>query len=210
MVDLTEIKGVGPARSDSLNEAGYEDFSSLADTDPAELAADADIPEDTALDFIVQSQNILAEREASITESRSVTEQVEAATEEPEPEPEPEVEEEPEPEPEPEPELIEFSLSFEDGLEYDTFYYALMQQRMSILRTNRTGIEPFNHCLDELRGAAAGESISLSLERDGLNNLHNAVRSTITSYKGDNLIDHMDALKRVLVQINDVRDEHLF
>jgi len=236
MVDLTELDGVGPARSDSLAEAGYEDFETLADADPEELAEDAGVTEDKALDFIVQSQNIVAEQEAEVEESQPVTEEVAEAVEEsededeaenePEPEetitveeaedePEDEAEAEPEVEEEPEPEdegpaVIEFELTFDEALEYDTFFDAVMSQRATMLRTNRDGADAFDHALDQMRGKQVGDTVELEMTEAQLNGLHNSVREMTVSYKGDNLIDHMDALKQVLNRINEVRSEHLF
>jgi len=41
--DLTEIKGVGPAYADRLNDAGIATFAALADADADELAAETDL-----------------------------------------------------------------------------------------------------------------------------------------------------------------------
>lgn len=41
--DLTEIKGVGPAYADRLNDAGITTFAALADADADELAAETDL-----------------------------------------------------------------------------------------------------------------------------------------------------------------------
>jgi len=57
--ELTEISGVGPARSESLAESGYPTIESIASAEPEALATAADITEDKALDFIVQAQNLL-------------------------------------------------------------------------------------------------------------------------------------------------------
>ena len=231
MVDLTELNGVGPARSESLEEAGYDDFETLADADAEQLAEDAEITEDKALDFIVQSQNIVAEEEAEVEESKPVTEEVAEAVEESEDEEDVEVEEEtitvdrdegesddaedePEPEAEPEddgPDVIEFELTFDEELEFDTFFDAVMGQRATMLRSNRDGVDAFDHALDQMRASSGvGATIELEMEEGQLNDLHNCVRQKMIAYKGDNLIDHMDALKAVLNDINDVRDEHLF
>jgi len=85
-----------------------------------------------------------------------------------------------------------------------------MDQRATHIRTNRDGVDELTDVLDGLRDARVGESVALELGEDGLNNLHNAVRKKSVEYKGDNLIDHMDAMKALLDQINAVRDEYLF
>jgi len=84
--NFQEIDGVGPSREEDLTDAGYESYSDLGEADAATL--EEDIPRlsgDTALEIIVQAQNL-------------------AGLDEAEPEANPEVEE-PQPEPEPEPEL---------------------------------------------------------------------------------------------------------
>jgi predicted RecB family nuclease len=222
MVDLTELNGVGPARSGYLEEAGYEDFETIADADNEQLAEDVDIPEDTALELIVQSQNIVAEQEAEVTSSGSqpttiseeldeeLEEEVEDLEEEVE-DLEEEVEEEVEEEAEPEDDgPITFEIEFEQSLSYDTFFDSVMQQRMTMYQTNRTGVEAFNYALGQMRNNTVDEPVTLELTEDQLNDLHNSVRQKIIDYKGNNLIDHMDALKQIMTQIEEVRSEHLF
>lgn len=241
MVDLTELDGVGPARSESLEEAGYSDFETLADADPEALAEDAGVTEDKALDFIVQSQNLVAEQEAEVEESKPVTEEVADAVEESEDEEvgaEEAVEELPDSDeleeeieeaaddsdttdetdesvdesPENEgPQEIQFELTFDEALEYDTFFDSVMGQRATMLRSNRDGVEAFDHVLDQMRASSGvGATVELELTESQLNDLHNSVRGTMIDYKGDNLIDHMDALQEVLNDVNEVRDKHLF
>jgi len=228
MVELTELDGVAEGRADNLKDAGYEEVEDLTDADPETLAEEVNyLPEDTALDLVVQSQNLIAEDEAEVeeTEPKSITEDVEEAVEEVEEETveedEPEVEEveeetveEDEPEVEEvddEPEEISFELTFDEPLEYDTFFDAVMSQRATMLRTNRDGVNAFEHALDQMRASTGvGATVELEMEAGQLNDLHNCVRQMMVSYKGDNLIAHMDALKKVLNDINEVREEHLF
>lgn len=220
MVDFTELDGVGPARSDYLEEAGYDTFEAVAEADNEVLAEDVDIPEDTALELVVQSQNIVAEQEAEVEEREpdTITDEIEEAQpdeQDSEEEPAPVSEEDSDSdaetvEEEDEDAEIVFSIAFTDSLEYDTFFDSVMAQRMTMYRTNRTGVEAFDHALDQMRDGSAEEPVEMSLEEDQLNDLHNSVRQKIIAYKGDNLIDHMDALKSVMTQIEEVRSEHLF
>lgn len=232
--DLTELNGVGPARSDYLAEAGYETFEEIGDADNEQLAEDVDIPEDTALELIVQSQNMAAEQDAEVeTEApKSVTEEVEEAIDEGEGEPDesgdeaieeaeaeivqddpPEAIDEGEDDPdesEDGPDEYNFTITFGSGLAYDTFFDAAMSQRSKMLQSNRSGADAFDHALEQMRNGGMDEPVELEMNEEQLNNLHNSVRQTTISYKGNNLIDHMDALNNVLDQINEVRDEHLF
>jgi vacuolar-type H+-ATPase subunit I/STV1 len=217
MTGLQDLNGVGDSRAENLTEAGYESVDDLADAEPEEIAESVNyLPEDTALELVVQSQNMVEERDAEVTEEEptTITEEIEEAQSEDEEDEELEEEleelEEEIDEEESEPEEIEFELSFDESLEFDTLFDSLMNQRATMLQTNRDGIEPFDHALDQMRDGGMDEPIALTMEPDQINELHSCVRQRITSYKGNNLIDHMDALKSVMTQINEVRDEHLF
>lgn len=230
MDDLTDLDGVATGRADNLAEAGYETIADLAEADAETVAENVNyLPEDTALDLIVQSQNIVAEDEADIEESQPVTEEVADAIDgsgsgeevnvsesgEADPEATPETIDEEESEDEEEEledvvESYEFEVEFNAALEYDTFFDAVMAQRSKMLRTNRSGVEAFDHALDQMREGGTDEPVSLSMTENQLNDLHNSVRQKSVEYKGDNLIDHMDALNSVLNQINEARDDHLF
>jgi len=59
MAELEDLDGVGPTRAERLSEAGYGDMEALAAADHEELAEEADVPEDTALEFVVQAQNVV-------------------------------------------------------------------------------------------------------------------------------------------------------
>jgi DNA repair protein RadA len=50
--DLTELPGVGPATSDKLKDAGYEDFMSIAVASPSELTDQADVGDSVATNVI--------------------------------------------------------------------------------------------------------------------------------------------------------------
>jgi hypothetical protein len=224
MVDLTELDGVGPARSGYLEEAGYDDFQNIADADPEKLAEEVEMPEDTALELVVQSQNIVAEDESDgVTESepdsitQEVEESLEAQVEEEADEVEEELEEpdveesEVEPSEDPVdagPEEYEFTISFESGLQYDTFFDSVMAQRSKMLRSNRDGVDAFDHALEQMRQGS--DEVTLQMTEAQLNDLHNCVRQKTVDYKGDNLIEHMDELKQVLNQVNEARNEYLF
>jgi hypothetical protein len=215
--DFSELDNVGPARSEYLEEAGYESFEDLADTEPDDVAEDIDVPNDTALGLIVQAQNIVEEREAEVEESEpDVTEEdleemveemeemeEEVVDEEVYDEEVEDVEEEPKGE-----ETFEVELSL-DKYSHEALFHAAMQQKVTLERTNRKGEAPFDHILDTLRNNDDGE-VLLLFEEDELNNVHNAVRKKRIDYKGDNLIQHMEAMEDVLASINDVRERHLF
>jgi len=114
---------------------------------------------------------------------------------------------------EPEPELsgdIVFELTLETPMQYDTLYDCVMDQRATLIRTNRDGVDAFSEVLDIVRQASYGETVELSMDEGTLNDFHNAVRKKGVEYKGDNLIEHMDAINKVLNQVNTAREENLF
>ncbi|PSG98181.1 hypothetical protein BRD56_01655 [Thermoplasmatales archaeon SW_10_69_26] len=59
-MDLTALKGLGPARQDKLTEAGIAEIPALAAADADELADHVDIPEATLEDFVDQARGIIA------------------------------------------------------------------------------------------------------------------------------------------------------
>jgi len=122
-------------------------------------------------------------------------------------EPEPASSDEPEPEPSGD---IVFELTLETPMQYDTLYDCVMDQRATLIRTNRDGVDAFSEVLDIVRQASYGETVELSMDEGTLNDFHNAVRKKGVEYKGDNLIEHMDAINKVLNQVNTAREENLF
>ena len=53
--DLSEVKGIGPVYSRRLSEAGVTTFARLASTEPATVAATAEVSEEQARDWIDQA-----------------------------------------------------------------------------------------------------------------------------------------------------------
>lgn len=214
--DFTEIDGVGPAREEKLNDAGYETYDELAEADYEELADEIQrFPEDSALEVVVQAQNLADLQEAEVEADDDGDDESEELTDE-------EVEEElneledvveeveEEDENEDGEELYEVSIDLEVGDEYDTLYHTIIEQRCTLERTNRKGVETYGTLLSELRTTADGEEVVFTLTADELNNLHNAVLEQRMDYQGDNLIDYMDALRRVENKINNSREKYLF
>lgn len=59
-MDLTALRGLGPARQDKLGEAGIQRISELASVDAEELAERVDIPRATLEDFVDQARGVVA------------------------------------------------------------------------------------------------------------------------------------------------------
>lgn len=220
-MELTDIDGVGPARSDSLVDAGYDSVELLAMSDADEVAEDVDIPEDTALEFVVQAQNMVAdendseEAEEAADESEEEddpmpadlaepaesddTDDVENADTSDEDESENEVEEDP---------VYELTVDLETDAHYDSYMTALYNAYERRVGSNQNALDAINHALDEAR-YNNGE-VTHELSEYELNTLHASVSQQVNEYKGNNMIAEMDAMRAILAQINEVRNEKLF
>lgn len=235
MVKLTDLDGVASGRAENLEDAGYESVEDVANGDHEIMGEVVNyLPEDTALSIVVQAQDMLAEEEdessesdettfdgdASITEaiseaaeetSDSLDGEEEALDEELDESDEEVAEAEPSEETETETsDEIVFELTLETPMQYDTLYDCVMDQRATLIRTNRDGVDKFSEVLDIIREASYGETVELSMDEGTLNDLHNSVRKKSVSYKGDNLIEHMNAVNKILEQVNIAREENLF
>ena len=227
MAELEDLDGVGPTRAERLDEAGYGDMEALAEADHEELAEEADVPEDTALEFVVQAQNVVEDDEPEDEgldegtefdlEPKDVSEEVEEAdSEEEEDESEDsddggaDVDEDVEDESteEDEPTSYEVVVEFENDLQYHVFHHALMDKWTTVYTSRQPASDALRETLSELTGNS--EEVTLELSSDELNELHSAVLQRRTDYQGENLIDHMDALREVEAQVDEQRAEYLF
>jgi len=218
MVDFTELDGVGPARSDSLEEH-YDSMETLATEDPADVADAAGVPEDTALEFVVQAQNLTPDEEEE-------DEEVEESEEDDSPDPgelaemSEEVEEDEEDadadvdadsdvddESDEEP-TYSLTVDLVTDTHYDAYMTALFNAHERRAGSHQPTLDAINHVLDDAR-YNEGE-VEHELTEFELNSLHSAVSRQATDYKGDNMIDHMDAMNELLDQVNDVRAKELF
>lgn len=230
MVELQDLTGVGPAREEALDEAGYSSVEDVADADHEELAEEADIPKDTALEFVVQAQNLVRPSDEDEDEDeelgddefdlqpKDVSDEVEEYEHEIEEMDFPlEGDESTEEIVEAAEESVEeddtdgsysVSIEFETRLQYDTFYHALMDRWTTIYRSQQPVADALDHILESVYHADTEVTVECT-ERE-LNELHSAVLQRRTAYQGENLIDHMDALREIETQINDHREEYLF
>jgi len=208
---LTDLDGVGPARRNALEEAGYTDFETIADAGHEQLAEDIDVPEDTALEFVVQSQN-LVESDDSEEEQDDAEEDLE------EDEPLPgdlvdsseNVDEDTSEESltEDADEVYELVINLETDVHYDAYIMALLSAYERRHNSHQPTLDAINEVLDDAR-YNTGE-VSHELTSFELNSMHAAVSQQATEYKGQNMIDHMDAMRDVLEQVNEVREAELF
>lgn len=219
MTELSNIDGVGPAMEERLEENGYEDVEALAEAEEDELSEVKQVTSDKALDFIVQAQNLIEDAdgedeelegdEFDLTPSELSDEQEEKEEQSDDVEEEI-VEEEEESEVEPQQQEISvypIQLTFDSMLEYDVFHAALMRRHERVYTGNQTAADTLQKCLDGLDNF---EKAEYELDEQELNELHSAVLQQRTNYQGDNLIDHMDALKKIETQVNEQRNEYLF
>lgn len=206
MTDITDVKGIGPAKAETLAEEGYETIDDLANAEQDELADVNGVGGDRALEYMVSAADLAEDDESDSGEEEFDLTPAEIADEVDEEEEEEEEEEEPEPEPETDPEY-EITVTFDSMLEYDVFHAALMRYHENIYTSHQPTADIVQEFLNELNDF---ESVEYSLSENELNTLHTAVKQTRSNYQGSNLIDHMDALVSIENQIDDARSEHLF
>lgn len=64
--EMTDIDGIGDARSETMKANGYDDVSAVADADPSELASKIPrVTEDRATNFVLEAENLLADSDSS-------------------------------------------------------------------------------------------------------------------------------------------------
>lgn len=225
MIKVTDIKGVGPSKAETLEENGYESVEDIAQADPDNLSDISGISEDRALEFMVSAGDLLDAEDEVEEETEGdefdltpeeVSEELEEgdAGDEAEAESTPEVEvvdegedDEEESEPDEADSTFEVSVDFESDLQYHTFHASIMRYHERVYTSNQPASDAMQKVLD---GLTAAEDVSYKLTEEELNTLHTAVKQCRTDYQGNNLIDHMDALNPVEDQINDQRRDYLF
>jgi hypothetical protein len=226
MVEVTDIKGVGPSKAENLAENDYESVEDIAQADPDNLSEISGISEDRALEYMVSAGDLLDDSEDDEEASGDefdltpdeVGEELQDDADDAESDDGPEVEvvendeeetaesdsEEPDVEEDPEYEVV---VDFDSRMEYHTFHAAIMRYHEKQYTSNQPKADAMQKVLDALE---SGESASFELDEQELNTLHTAVKQCRTDYQGNNLINHMDALKGVEAQINDQRRDYLF
>lgn len=217
--DLQQITGIGPAREENIIEAGYESFEDLATADREHLSESVNrLPEDTALDIMVQAENLVEdaqERETEmtteenededigVTHSIDVSDGADTETDS--------VDESETTTTEAEPvEDYTVTITPETEHEYDALYDALLQYRQKLISTNRTGIDHVTTLLAEVRTGSVDDEVRFTLTGSELNQLHSAVKQHRLHYQSKNLNEQLDALRRIEVKINQEREKYLF
>lgn len=220
--DFQSIDGVGPSRAENLEEEGYEEFSDLADAKPEVLAESLPrCPEDTALEMVVQAQNLADLEEA----------EVESSSEEPEPEPKTEDEEvsvqstytegrsegpdetaseESEDVSEPEDPTHSVELEIASEAQYDALYDMLLGHRKHLLGTNQSGVEEVNAHIDQLRTTAVGDTLDFEMAEDEINAMHNVIKQQRVNYQANNLQPQLGAARELESEFNNERQRLLF
>jgi len=203
--NLKELDGIGTAREERLNEEGYTTYEELANADYEELSESIKrMPEDTALDLVVQAQNMADLKEAEVSTVDTLNQETETnsetVTEDNEEEEKENASES----------YFEITIPFSSPEQYDTFYHTLIEERCRLNRTNRTDAGNYEKVINELRTTSPSESVTVELTATELNDLHNAVLEQRMDYQGDNVIDYMEALRVVEEEINAAREEFLF
>jgi len=227
VAEITDIKGVGPAKAETLEDEGYETVQEIADAEPEELAEVDGVGDDRALEYIVGAEDVLAESqdEFDLTPSE-VGEELEDGEDGPDAdvsasddEDDPSVAEDDEPsEDEPdaaesdadvddeEPESYTVTFDFENRMQYDVYHAALMRHN------ERTSHQPAVALMEEFLDGLYGneQEVTYQFTEYELNTLHAAVKQSRTDFQGANEIPQMDALKVIEGQLDGARAEYLF
>jgi hypothetical protein len=226
--DFQKIDGVGQAREESLISEGYKTFEDLAQADASELSNTISrLPEDSALEMIVQAQNLTELENASVTENPSIENKTESentsdndeqitVSETRSQETGMTSEESNETVTENKNTSIDsqndytITISIESNRQYDALYDTLISYRQKLIRTNRQGVSRADEYLDKLRSASVGSVIELSVSEDELNSLHNIVKQNRVSYQGKNYSEQLRGIREIEDEINNQRREILF
>jgi hypothetical protein len=227
--DFQAIDGVGPAREEHFIDEGYEVYADLAEADPAELSEQiSNLPEDSALEIVVQAQNLTDLEEAEVEEDPEV-EETETITESNDgtdvvmnvegDEGEDFAEDQGEDVSENEGEDVEESSETEaysleltlasDG-QYDAFYDTLLSHRNTLIGRNSHEVDRYTDYIDELREAVVGDTLEYELTADEINSLHNAIRQKRLDYQGANLNDQLAPARELETKFNNQREELIF
>jgi len=226
--NFQKIDGVGQAREESLIREGYEEFEDLAQADASELSNNISrLPEDSALEMIVQAQNLSELENASVTENPSIENKTEnentsdndeqiTVSETRSQETGMTSDESNETVTENTNTSIDsnndysITISIESDRQYDALYDTLISYRQKLIRTNRQGVSRADEYLDKLRSASVDSVIQLSVSEDELNSLHNIVKQNRVSYQGKNYSEQLRGIREIEDEIKNQRRELLF
>jgi len=229
MSDLQEIDGVGPAREEALKENGFESYADLGDAEPEVLSEEVDtgLPEDSALEIVVQAQNLADLQQAEVEDSPEesvedepvedetieVENSYETGTVESEESDESLTEKEAEEVVEEvfeEDETHDIDLTLETGYQYDALYDALLQHRKTLIGTNRAGVDKTTERLAKVRETVVGETVTFTLTSSEINDLHSVISRQRLNYQSKNLKDQLAGARDVETEFNNQRREILF
>lgn len=198
MTDLQQLDGVGPARSDDLEAAGYPDVESLVGASSEAVAEEAGVPEDTALGFIVQAENI-ADNDDEDDEEESVNDTLDEDGSITLDENVTDVEDADDDSPERDDTDTELTLDL-SAFKRDLVTAALLDKHVELSSRDPSRSRACRRVLRKHR-----EGDTLLLTDDELNALYAAVRGKRVSYKGSNNVELMNEAVEVEEQVNEVR-----
>lgn len=223
--DFQAIDGVGPAREEHFVDEGYDEYADLAEADPAELSEQiSNLPEDSALEIVVQAQNLIdleeaeVEEDPEVEETENITESNDGTDvvmnvegEEGEDVEEDEAEDaESQSESETETETHSLELTLASDGQYDAFYDTLLSHRNTLIGRNSHEVGRYTDYIDELREAVVGDTLEYELTADEINSLHNAIRQKRLDYQGANLNDQLAPARELETKFNNQREELIF
>lgn len=191
-----EIDGVGSARNEKLQEAGYESYSDLAEANASELSQEISrLSEDKALEIIVQAQNLNNLQNAETENNPTVQDEQSGEIDKPG---------------EDDKDLTyTVVINIVTDRQYDSLYDALLAKRQSLLGKNKRGVKRVSEYIDELRVLSVGDELVLEMTPTQLNKFHSVVSQHRLYYQGKNLSEQLEAIRAIEDQINTIREEHI-
>lgn len=228
--DFTELDNVGPAREEKFTDLGYDEYTDLAEVEPATLADEVSrLPEDSALEIIVQAQNLAELETAEVEENPdpdsdpdpdpsetvtvdsgddsgtvesdtvNVTEKVVEADETVESESGDDGED-----------VHELRLEIETVNEYHAMYACLLSYRRKLIGTNQSGVGQAEDVLEQLQESVVGDELVVSMEAGDINDLHNALLQYRLDCQGKNMNEFLSAARALESKYNNERERLLF
>jgi len=217
MTELTDVKGIGPARAEEFTEAGYDTVESIAETTSAQLAEDTSISEGKASNIITSAQESVGSQEDIVTtddivegafEEKPDSEEEESDDSEKEEaeekEAEPDDSEEEEETQESNTILVELEAT---PLQEDLLVATLVNHYTTQKRRNASRAEA---CLTILEKRRETSELKFELTSLQLNTLYAAIKEKRNFYQGKNLIDYMNELRVLEDQVQEYRNEFVF
>jgi hypothetical protein len=237
VAEMTDIKGIGPSKAETLAEHGYDSVEALANADPDELADVKGVGSDRALEYKVGAEDVLEASEEveekypeeegdefdlkpsevgeELEEAQEVAERDVSASDDEDDQSDVEDEESAqdatdaaEEKGTDESEESVYDVEFDFDNQMQYDVFHAALMRHNERVSHQPATDLMEKCLSGLYGNEKG--VTYQFTEYELNTLHAAVKQARTNFQGANDIEQMDALKEIEAQLDAARKEYLF